>query len=288
MKRVLVCIFFFLAIYGIAFGDVYDCFLFFNELDILTIRLHEMAPHVDQFVLVESVETFRGNPKPLYYLENKERYKEFENKIIHVILDERTNHVSPWDRETFQRNQIMRGLKSAKPDDTIFISDLDEIVRREKILDIVKEIRQDSIGKCEQTMYSFHFNILCPHPWPWGTVVMGYNWLKNKTPQQAREISKASASHLFDQAGWHFSWMGGIKINVEKLEAFSHAELDLPKNKTAAAMKRGLGLHEWQPVEINRSFPHYVVDHLDYFREAGFILSELEIQELIHRGVIRR
>ena len=57
---------FLLVFKGQGYAQIYDCFLFFNELEILDIRLHEMYEHVDKFVLVESVETFRGNLKPLY------------------------------------------------------------------------------------------------------------------------------------------------------------------------------------------------------------------------------
>jgi beta-1,4-mannosyl-glycoprotein beta-1,4-N-acetylglucosaminyltransferase len=32
---------------------VYDCFTFYNELDLLEIRLHTLADVVDRFVLVE-------------------------------------------------------------------------------------------------------------------------------------------------------------------------------------------------------------------------------------------
>jgi len=66
---------------------IYDCFSFFNELDLLEIRLHELDPVVDKFVLVEASKTFQGKDKPLFYDENKERYKEFSEKIIHVVVD---------------------------------------------------------------------------------------------------------------------------------------------------------------------------------------------------------
>lgn len=56
---------------------IVDCFTFFNEFDILEIRLHEMDPWVDLFVLVESAETFSGNSKPLWFEENQHRFKSF-------------------------------------------------------------------------------------------------------------------------------------------------------------------------------------------------------------------
>ena len=45
---------------------VYDCFQFFNELDILKIRLNVMNDVVDKFVISEATETFSGLKKPLY------------------------------------------------------------------------------------------------------------------------------------------------------------------------------------------------------------------------------
>ena len=46
---------------------VYDCFMFFNELELLDLRLHELDAVVDRFVLVEGVRTLSGKPKPLYF-----------------------------------------------------------------------------------------------------------------------------------------------------------------------------------------------------------------------------
>ena len=53
---------------------VYDCFSFFNELDLLEIRLNVLKDVVDKFVLVEATRTHTGRPKPLYYEENKARF----------------------------------------------------------------------------------------------------------------------------------------------------------------------------------------------------------------------
>ncbi len=76
---------------------VYDCFQFFNELDILKIRLNVLAPIVDRFVISEATETFSGLKKPLYYEENKYLFAEFADKIIHVVVDD-----TP-ERDTFQK-----------------------------------------------------------------------------------------------------------------------------------------------------------------------------------------
>ena len=54
---------------------VYDCFQFFNELDILKIRLNVMNDVVDKFVISEGYRDLSGLKKPLYYEENKEMFK---------------------------------------------------------------------------------------------------------------------------------------------------------------------------------------------------------------------
>ena len=66
---------------------VFDVFLFFNELDLLEIRLNMLYPFIDYFVINEATQTFFGSDKPLYYLENKERFRKFEDKIIHNIIE---------------------------------------------------------------------------------------------------------------------------------------------------------------------------------------------------------
>ena len=113
----------------------YDCFSFFNELDLLEIRLNTLDKIVDKFILAESLFTHTGRPKPLYYAENKERFARFNDRIVHVVVDDFPNmpdnmpiREKAWIRENWQRNAIVRGLpKDIKDDDILLISDLDEI-----------------------------------------------------------------------------------------------------------------------------------------------------------------
>ena len=43
---------------------VIDVFPFFNELDLLEIRLNSLDPYVDCFILSEATKTFSGLDKP--------------------------------------------------------------------------------------------------------------------------------------------------------------------------------------------------------------------------------
>jgi beta-1,4-mannosyl-glycoprotein beta-1,4-N-acetylglucosaminyltransferase len=92
----------------------YDCFTFFNELDLLEIRLHELCRVVDTFVLVEAPWTFQGDTKPLFFDENKRRFRRFLPQIRHIIVPNEPETNDPWQREFHQRNCIRLGLTDAR------------------------------------------------------------------------------------------------------------------------------------------------------------------------------
>lgn len=129
-----------------SFAKVYDCFTFFNELELLKVRLEELNDHVDYFVLVEAVETHRGDPKPLYFQENRHLFEKYLPRIIHIIVTERLspNQEDPvkgfWNREHLQREYIAKGLKNCEHLDIILISDLDEIPCTEALKKVKRQL----------------------------------------------------------------------------------------------------------------------------------------------------
>ena len=114
-------------------NKIYDCFTFYNELDLLELRLTELYDFVDHFVLVEADTTYTSVPKPFYYEENKQRYARWADKIIHIKVTDMPHSPDAWVNDIFQRNQIARGIADAAPEDLIMICDLDEIVRQEAV-----------------------------------------------------------------------------------------------------------------------------------------------------------
>ena len=138
---------------------IYDCFTFFNELDLLEIRLEELYAVVDKFVIVEADRTHSGKYKGFVLEKNKKRYSKWWDKIIYVKIKNSPlprltwiynlflytknsflKYVSfnaglgNWNLENFQRNAIIRGLTHAEDKDIIIVSDLDEIPSRKGIL----------------------------------------------------------------------------------------------------------------------------------------------------------
>ena len=65
--------------------QVLDAVLMSNELDLLEIRLNELDSVVDYFLIVESNATFTGLPKETYFGKNRERFAQFEHKIVYNL-----------------------------------------------------------------------------------------------------------------------------------------------------------------------------------------------------------
>jgi len=89
-----------------------DCFTFYNELDILELRLKELYSVVDKFILVEAEKTHKGEDKRFIFEDNKQRFAGWLDKIIHVKVYYPSNINDPWGREKFQRNSFMPTLYS--------------------------------------------------------------------------------------------------------------------------------------------------------------------------------
>lgn len=233
---------------------VFDCFTFFKELDILEIRLNELDPVVDKFVLVESSYTFQNQPKPFFFEENKGRYEKFLHKIIHIKVEDFPVNYSfetpnSWIIETFQREAISRGLVSAKPEDKIIISDVDEIIRHELISKYSKidnptyfflspilfflnleEVRSiplrhkvlQFLGPRKQQKYWRKKYFAGP--------VMKYfsEYTTAQVIRDERESFFKNAVYV-PNAGWHFTYQGGTKAIIEKIKSFAHTEFNIEK-----------------------------------------------------------
>ncbi len=271
-------LFIFLAVTAALHGDnpyrpkIYDCFIFFNELEILEIKLHELYEHVDHFVLVESAETFRGDPKPLYFDENKKKFHQFLDKIIHVVVTEHLETNNPWDREYYQRNQILRGLTNCHDQDIVVIEDLDEIISASKLPEIIDLLTTNKLRyvTCRLPLFTYYLN----RSGQWGgslthilgPVVAKYADVKLLSPQGIRNKRDPDTAIT---TGWHFTYMGGVKRVIKKFESFSHSELDTAYYKDPQWIQSDI--NALKLVEIDESYPQFVRDNLSYFKEIEFI-----------------
>ena len=66
---------------------VFDVFLFNDELDLLEIRMNELAESVDKFVIIEGRVTFTGRKRTLVFKEamEQDRFKKYAKKTHYHI-----------------------------------------------------------------------------------------------------------------------------------------------------------------------------------------------------------
>lgn len=222
-------------------SKVFDCFMMFNELDILELRLEELNDYVDYFVIIESEKTHSGNKKPLHYQENSKRFEKFENKIIYVVIEELPSKLPDyikdvnldWYRENFQRNQIKTALMQIDMTDRdiILISDIDEIPDLSQV-NLQKITPSDDFITCNQRWFAWSFDWEFNKKfWP-GTQITKWSYLKNTTPQNIRNQRYDESKIIIKKAwGWHLSWFGNNEIINEKLNAFAHQEINFVDSK---------------------------------------------------------
>lgn len=208
---------------------IYDVFYFNNELDLLEIRLNILDPYVDFFVISEARETFSGIPKPLYYLENKERFAKWNHKIIHHVVDENdglykvamasTNIGAGehwWVREFVQKESVRYTLERLNDEDIVYISDVDEIWNP----NLTFEIKDDVYKLLQDWCYIYYLNQRTSEDNTYftGTVMTRYKNIKNACINHLRTRGKTEFVEIKD-GGWHFNALGGKE---KKIEAFKH------------------------------------------------------------------
>ena len=203
---------------------VIDLFYYNGEEEVLEIRLNLLAPYVDRFILVEAKETFSGFSKPLYYQENKERFKKWD--ITHYVAKETEELkqmalLSPnigngehyWVREFIQKESARNALTFLKDDDIVCISDVDEIWK-------IKDFSKDVIYKPKQLPYLYYFNQRTNEDWlGWtGTTICKYKFIKNGIINHIRTDSMTDYE-VIENGGWHFNAIGGKQ---KKIDSFRH------------------------------------------------------------------
>ncbi len=261
---------------------IYDCFTFFNELELLEIRLNELDDVVDYFVLVEMDQTFQGTSKLMIFKENKQRFEKFLSKIIHIEVTDRIEfHNNPWEREKFQRDQILRALHQCKDNDVILVSDLDEIISHQAIPRIVEGLKQHPIVACHLDFFVYFLNAKEKNNGRIRPFAIQYGNLKN---QSVDDLRKCFIFHIpnpppyepytIHDAGWHFCSMGGLTRFVQKLDAWSHTPENTPtitpEWRTQTFIDDSVK-YSCDIIEIDATFPQFVVDHLNEYRQAGFV-----------------
>lgn len=276
---------------------VFDSFIFFNELELLEMRLNILNDVVDYFVLTESPFTVSGNEKPLYYQENKDKFGKFNDKIIHNVTEtipndfshmlEKTKfHVAYNDKDPYgtrfidipirfqraiyNRNASAFGIEKAgiTDDDLVITSDADEIINP-YVLEDLSWFKMDKhyVALCRSFYYKL--NYLSEENWM-GSRICSWKYLKNTNIDQHRQNHKNA--YRIEDAGWHWSCFGTADNFRLKMKSYEHTECNIPEVVGNAEEKIEQGIDPLnrgmlKVVPIDDSYPEYIQNNQEKYSD---------------------
>ena len=249
---------------------VVDMFLFADEFSLLSIKLEEMYDWVDHFVIVEAPVTFRGDPKPLHFAENKRRFARFADKIVHVVVDTIPEGLADaWGRQYYQRDCGLRAVAElCGGDDIVLVSDADEVIDRK-----VVESFSGPFASLGLRYYSYFFNLeLIEAPQSKWTAMLKAKYLTQIGAGYSRIAIPCYAKHHFvENAGWHFSKVRSAEELARKFGRNSNVlrsavGRDALSELIAQIRAKG-GLDGYVRRDLADGFPGYIARHADDLRE---------------------
>lgn len=242
---------------------IYDCCMYRGEADMLEFRLTELDDSpVYRHVIVESPVTHRGDPKPLYFMQQMNRFAPWMDRIRYVISSQPTRDeapgMSPWDREHAQRNAAW--LECMKSDDVLLIADLDEIPAP-KVLGPNYCSAQWSRWVLMQRAFVNAVDWQYPTIEPCSVLVTAGLAAGGRLAALRDDRLRYEA---IDNAGWHFGWLGDHESRLVKLGVTCHLEADVsPVYQDEVRSGRGYreGWHATTkliPVDVDETWPRYI------------------------------
>lgn len=203
---------------------IYEFFYLHDEIEWLDVKLHESSDIVDKFVVGECAYNCLHRKKPLHYYENRERFAQFKDKIIHVVMEDRI--VENVNMVRTRLADAAKGLKDCKPNDIVIVTDPDVVLKRstyDKILASNMENHETSII-CD--WYFYYMNGLFTKEKFLCTTAFLY---KNTVDGEWETVNRwKPVGTIIHDGGWHFSKIGSAEKIADSLDAYPHGNCDYP------------------------------------------------------------
>jgi len=290
-------------------NKVYCCFQFFNEIELLKLKIEELYDVVDYFVISESCFTHSGKQKPFNFVSNEHLFKKYKNKIIYqtvfdtpieytdlkysqrdtsynLVID-KLKAQTHWDKnvlsygnDSFEKEILIRPLINAgvNDDDIVILGDCDEIPRNEIIGELICSSNTNTVYHLQHDFYWYYLNVLKNERW-YGNMLMRFKTFRKNSFCVMRNFKEGE---FIQNAGWHFSYMGGYSNVKLKIESWGEQSLnqdwvkDGIKRKIDNCLSVGSDLFgrpsTFTKVPISyETHPKYLVDNQSEFE--GMILA---------------
>ena len=263
-------------------NKILDCITFFDNNFMFELRYNILFDYVDYFVICESKFDHTGKEKKKNFIW-KDYYdvKKIKYSLIEKPFPTNTNR---WENQAIQREILLSETNFADPDDYIFFSDPDEIIKPE----LLKNFKLNKkYGIFLQKCFNYKFNIFNPYESPWeGTRVCKKKNLKSIDFMRQKiktknlkynflRFDKEKNIEIFHNAGWHFNnIMSATEISL-KLKTFAHAEFSNEKFYSEEIIKKKIANredlfergHKYEVVELNEDFPDFILKNIKKYHD---------------------
>lgn len=250
----------------------WDTVMLRDELDMLHVRLAEFEKRdIAAHVIVEATTDHRGNPKPLHYAENRDRFSAWAGRIIHVVVEFPDlppacpwcgRSGAAWAREHYQRSHIWPALASAgaQDGDIVNLSDVDEFPPDEAFT-----VTPDPVLAHHQRlmMYAVDYEHSTESPTPC-SVTARYGWAQGKDATAIRD-TRYYRPHV--TGGFHLTWLGGLEGQRKKLGVHCHAEMTATEyDRIWSGYCYERGAHHgdagltMRPVDVDSTWPAWIYE----------------------------
>lgn len=232
---------------------IIDSFIYYNEVDVVDIRINELKDVVDKVVVLSATTTFRGNPNTYEF-----------PKHLHDVADIDVHRLDfpagleKWDAERWLRNQLNSKLRQFSRNDMVIFSDADEIARPSVVQNI------DSKTRLEIDQYYYNFNTYMRHH-----ACMFVSKVGDLT-NSVYDMRFYDPMPIIEAGGWEFSFFGDSQFIRNKLVNYSHSELEVDEyinlDKIQHRMDNGIDIVD-RPIEGEPKgpLPRYVTNNREKF-----------------------
>lgn len=242
---------------------VFDCIMFAGEVDMLYFRLEHLDGKVDKHIIVEAIQTHRGQPRePWVHKHLNCCLHPWRDRIVPVRVRFPDHALGPWEREHYQRDQTWYGLTPhMAPDDWVLIADCDEIPS-----DAALTPQPYPAVAIRQRV--FHSAVDWEYPEPQLTSVAvragNISWVEGSS-SISRVRDARNGLPVVEHGGWHFSWVGTNADRQAKLARSCHLEMSQQEfDAIGTGETYETGRHyapdtaDIRAVEVDETWPEYI------------------------------
>lgn len=257
----------------------------YNERELLLLKLNEISLQCKKYniefcmIIVENNKTFTGNDKPYFYddiWKYETEFLPFKDNIIHIKMEgfgkDEINPAEAMTNDFIAKRKLAEGFDLAEPDDICVLTDLDEIPDFRTILKFFKNdlTNIDKIYTLQIKLYYYYYN--CKAQFEDDRVTI----FKRKDFHGVDEHRSGPVMGVqriwIPNAGWHFSYLGGVDFIKNKIQNFGHQEFNVPQvidnlESNIKQLKdiygRGCGYYI---APINESYPEYFLNNFNKFK----------------------